>query len=502
MLGDPFISTLNSVEPIFTVPEGNTACLDGSTSYDPDGDALTYAWMQLDGPTVTLDSPTTSGPCFDTPNVGPGGADLHFQLIVTDSHSASSDPAAPTATVLVHVSYVNQPPTANPGNDQTVNEGDTVSLNGSGTDPDNNTLTFAWSQFSGPTVTLSDPTDPKATFIAPQVFCAGDIIVMTLTADDGYGGTDSKNVTINVANVNHLPTANTGENQQVQEGDAVELHGTGGDADTEEVSSLVFQWTQTSGTPVALSGSGKDVSFTAPNIPGGDPNASVELGFSLTVMDSCGGSTTTDPIIVHVANIPHAPVAVVQQPAPANEGANTVQLDGSSSYDPDVGDTITFAWTQCGGPAVTLVYGPGDPSGIMPTFMTPWVSADTQLKFKLTVTDNWGLSSSACMEWVKHCMPNSATTARTSPVAPMRRSAATAICWPIWFGGCWRTARIRRSWRSRLTRPCRCRICCNVRPTSSAVRMLRSIRTFRCRAISFSRGGQTRADSNSASARP
>ena len=380
-----------------TVPEGNTACLDGSTSYDLEGDALTYAWTQLDGPPVTLDNPTTSGPCFDTPNVGPGGADLHFQLIVTDSHGASSDPAAlnPPATVLVHVSYVNHLPTANPGNDQTVNEGDTVSLNGSGTDPDNNTLTFAWSQFSGPAVTLSDPTDPKATFIAPQVSCAGDVIVMTLTADDGYGGTDSKNVTINVANVNHLPTANAGENQQVHEGDAVELHGTGDDADTEEVSSLVFQWTQTSGTPVTLSGSGKDVSFTAPNIPGGDPNASVELGFSLTVMDSCGGSTTTDPITVLVANIPHAPVAVVQPLVPANEGNNTVQLDGSSSYDPDVGDTITFAWTQCGGPAVTLVYGPGDPSGIMPTFLTPWVSADTQLKFKLTVTDNWGLSSSA-----------------------------------------------------------------------------------------------------------
>jgi hypothetical protein len=378
-----------------TVPEGGTACLDGSTSYDPEGDALAYAWTQLDGPTVTLGNPNTSGPCFVTPDVGPAGADLHFQLIVTDSHGASSDPAAPAATVLVHVSYVNHPPTANPGSDQTVNEGDTVSLNGSGTDPDNNTLTFAWSQSSGPTVTLSDPTDPKATFIAPQVFCAGDVIVMTLTADDGYGGTDSKNVTINVANVNHLPTANAGENQQVHEGDAVELHGTGDDADTEEVSSLVFQWTQTSGTPVALSGSGKDVSFTAPNIPGGDPNASVELGFSLTVMDSCGGSTTTDPITVHVANIPHAPVAIVQPVAPANEGANTVLLDGSSSYDPDVGDTITFAWTQCGGPAVTLVYGPGDPNGIMPTFLTPWVSADTQLKFKLTVTDNWGLSSSA-----------------------------------------------------------------------------------------------------------
>ena len=33
---------------------------------------------------------------------------------------------------------------------------------------------------------------------------------MTLTVDDGYGGTDSKDVNINVANVNHLPTAECG----------------------------------------------------------------------------------------------------------------------------------------------------------------------------------------------------------------------------------------------------------------------------------------------------
>ena len=57
---------------------------------------------------------------------------------------------------------------------------------------------------------------------------------------------------------------------------------------------------------------------------------------------------------------------------------------------------------------------------------------------------------------------------RASPAAPMRRSAATAICWPIWCGGCWRTAPTRPSWRSPPTRPCRWRRCCGVRPTSSA----------------------------------
>ena len=66
-----------------------------------------------------------------------------------------------------------------------------------------------------------------------------------------YGGVTTDDVTINVANVNHPPTANGGGNQQVSEGDAVSLHGTGDDADTEEVAGLIFQWTQTSG-PASL----------------------------------------------------------------------------------------------------------------------------------------------------------------------------------------------------------------------------------------------------------
>jgi hypothetical protein len=379
-----------------SVPEGSNACLDGSTSYDPEGDNLNFAWTQLDGPSVMLDNANTSQPCFDTPNVGPGGADLHFRLVVTDSHGASSDSTLPAATVLVHVSYVNQPPTANAGDDQGVNEGDTVSLSGSGSDPDNNSLTFFWSQSGGSPVTIvPDPVDSsKATFTAPQVFCGGDEVVMTLTADDGYGGIATDDVSINVANVNHLPTADAGLNQDVSEGDAVELHGAGNDADAEEVSSLAFQWTQISGTPVTLSpSSGKDVGFTAPSIPGGDPDAYLELGFRLTVTDLCGGSTTADKT-VRVVNIPHAPTAIAQGPAQANEGGDNVTLDGSGSYDPDF-DPLTYVWTQIAGPAVTLVYSPGDTDHVMPMFVTPWVSADTQLKFKLTVSDPYGGTSDA-----------------------------------------------------------------------------------------------------------
>jgi hypothetical protein len=169
-----------------TLAEGATVQLDGSSSYDPEGDALTFSWTQVDGTSVPL-TPVTSDNkvvSFIAPDVGTTGGVLHFQLTVTDSHGASN-----SANVEIDVTYVNRPPTANPGDDQNVSEGETVSLSGSGSDPDNNMLTFAWTQFSGPPVSIipADDDPSKATFVAPQVYCAGDNIVMTLTVDDGYG---------------------------------------------------------------------------------------------------------------------------------------------------------------------------------------------------------------------------------------------------------------------------------------------------------------------------
>ena len=414
-----------------TVPEGSNVCLDGSTSWDPeDGIPVsTYAWEQVPAagePSVTLDNPGTSGPCFDTPDVGPGGVDFHFRLTVTDSRGASSDPTLAAATVLVHVNYLNHPPTAYAGENQTKDEGTTVHLDGSGsTDPDGNPLTYAWSQVDNgsPPVTIipdqGNPPDPsKATFIAPQVPCGGLPVVMRLTVDDTYvDGVRTDDVQINVANVNHDPTADAGGNQNnISEGATVELHGTGGDVDPGEAALLTFQWNQTGGPPVTLiPTSGKDVSFTAPTIGGGDPAAFADLFFSLTVTDGCDvGSTTTLPINVHVANIPHIPVAVAQaNPTSANEGGATVQLDGSGSTDPDL-DPFTYTWEQIAGPPVTLVYGPGDPYHIVPTFITPWVSADTVLKFKLTVSDWPGSSSSAyvCVTVINSHTPPDANHAR------------------------------------------------------------------------------------------
>ena len=78
-----------------TVNPGAAVMLDGSGSFDPEGDPLTYQWTQTGGGTVTLSSDTAVQPTF----TAPGSADtLTFQLVVGDGQNSSS-PASVTITV-------------------------------------------------------------------------------------------------------------------------------------------------------------------------------------------------------------------------------------------------------------------------------------------------------------------------------------------------------------------------------------------------------------------
>lgn len=77
------------------VRPGTNVCLDGSDSYDPDGDTITFAWSQTGGPMASLSNPETPGPCF----VAGNGPSYVFQLVVSDSQGAGSEPDTVTISV-------------------------------------------------------------------------------------------------------------------------------------------------------------------------------------------------------------------------------------------------------------------------------------------------------------------------------------------------------------------------------------------------------------------
>jgi hypothetical protein len=92
---------------IFLANERAVVTLDGSLSSDPDGDALTYAWVQVSGPAVTLANANTTAPSFTAPFVNAAGATLKFQLTVNDGFGGTSSDSA-----TVNVANINDPPTA------------------------------------------------------------------------------------------------------------------------------------------------------------------------------------------------------------------------------------------------------------------------------------------------------------------------------------------------------------------------------------------------------
>ena len=66
-----------------SVNEGVLVTLNGTESFDPNEDPITYSWAQTGGPSVTLSDSASPSPTFTAPDVT-GPTDLTFQLTVTD----------------------------------------------------------------------------------------------------------------------------------------------------------------------------------------------------------------------------------------------------------------------------------------------------------------------------------------------------------------------------------------------------------------------------------
>ena len=339
--------------PDRTVNESTLVTLDGSGSSDPEGAPLTYQWVQLAGPSVTLNLTDPVHPFFVAPVVPTGGASLTFQLVVSDG-TLTSDPN----TVNITVNNVNHPPVADAGPDQTVAEGAPVVLNGSASyDPDGASLSYSWTQTAGPSVALANPTTAQPTFTAPLVGSAGATLSFLLTVHDGIDGTTDM-VNVIVENVNHLPTANAGADQTKNEGSLVTLNGlASSDPDGDP---LVYSWTQLSGPVATLSDpSSATPSFTAPLVNAGGAT----LVFHLTVSDGLGGSAT-DTVAITVFNINDPPACGLAQASPAllwppNHKLVPVGITGVS--DPD-NDPVTITVTSVTQDEAINGLGDGDAS--------------------------------------------------------------------------------------------------------------------------------------------
>ncbi len=370
-----------SLSNSIVVYENTKVTLSGLKSTTPDtGKKLTYQWGQISGDKVTF-TPTSTDPVisFIAPPVPANEVkSLKLSLTVDDGYKLED-----TTTFDIIVLHVNHPPVVTVNPDQVVDEGSTVSLKGTATDPDNDPLTLSWGQYSGTTVQLSSTTTTATTFVAPAVTPGKTAVMLfVFTADDGHGGKSAAMTKVTVKSTHQDPTV-TCQDASVTANSLVRLPVSVSNPSGDTIS---YYWRQISGDPVKLSSS-TDMSpaFVAPTPTGSSSTLRFVLDVSDNMVDIPSCSVT-----VKVSNMP-----ATGQPPVANAGLDQVVspnsrvvLDGSAS----TGDNITYKWEQTSGDPVTLILR----GTVHPAFYSPSVDYGQQkvLEFKLTVTNQYGSSSS------------------------------------------------------------------------------------------------------------
>jgi hypothetical protein len=178
------VSTSNSVPIADAGPDqsiildNSTVQLDGSQSYDPDGDTIAYQWTLLSAPAgsaAMLSDPTSARPTFV--------ADLHGTYVARLVVSDPWDIGAPDDVTL---SFSNVRPVASVGTGGSTLVGTKVTLDGSASsDANGDPLTFHWSFTSAPTgsrAAIINPTSIVASFV-PDL--PGTYVAQLIT-NDGY----------------------------------------------------------------------------------------------------------------------------------------------------------------------------------------------------------------------------------------------------------------------------------------------------------------------------
>ncbi len=365
--------------PDQTVHSNDTVHLDGSGSFDPDHDAMTYQWTAPQG--IILSSTTSVSPSFMAPN-SMDTLHLTFTLSVTDGKSSpvSDD-------VVITVIPTNHIPVANAGPNQTVAESDSVYLDGTAShDADGDSLRFIWMAPGG--IHLTDSTSATPAFLAPEIQQA-TTFSFALIVNDGLVNSVLDTVFITVTNINHRPVAWIDLDQiQVTEGDSSIVEGHYSyDSDGD---SLSFHWWAQAGSGIGFYDStAMDPRFGAPMV---DHDTTFEV--YLNVSD---GQLFSEPdtAYIHVINLNSAPVAVLAQHTTPVFDNDTVFMDGSASYDPDH-DSLTYNWILPKG--INL-----NNSGATPWFIAPIVNKDTPYVILLSVNDgNIDSPQVADTIWVKH----------------------------------------------------------------------------------------------------
>jgi len=273
------------------------------------------------------------------------GGGIGYDDLIHDVQGVPGPPPPPS----------NQDPTANAGFDQTVtcvgSSGATVDLDGSGSmDPDTDPLTYAWSWASG-----------TASGLKPTISLAPGTHLITLTVDDGKGGTDTDTVQISIVEDTTPPvitlngavsvTLECGLDTYVEAGATavddcdgpVSVSVSGSVSDAVGEYEIMYTATDAVGNTATSTRTVTVQDTTDPELTLSvdtptlwSPNHKMNLiGLSVTVVDACDGSPSVTAVVVS------------NEPDDANgngDGKTTgdIQINGGASVSSNASPSVAF----------------------------------------------------------------------------------------------------------------------------------------------------------------
>ena len=391
-----------------------TVQLDGSASYDPDGDPITFQWIQEAGSQVTLANPTTSRPSFSAAT----GQSYTFRLVVKDDQGGQGQASVRISTGAANraqiVSFSANPSQIIAGQTVTLtwktNNADSASITGAGSVPVNGSINVAPLQTTTYILTARNNVNEDTSSITVTVASAtGGVQLAGCTANPtsissgqpstlSWSSVNADTVSIDPGVGSVAKTGSVSVNPTQTTTYVVTAMGGGASAScsitvtvgalpvissfTATPSSInagqssTLQWSVQNATSVSISSLGT-VSASGTN----SVSPAATTVYTLTATNASGSTTKTatvtvggsSPVIVFPSDIVYTTV-------------RDLRLDASGSFSPAGNNPLSFYWTVRTDQAT--IY---DRTSSTPRVYLPG-SAGSFL-FDVTVTDSKGNSS-------------------------------------------------------------------------------------------------------------